>query len=108
MDNVDRLDLAKDMLCQEIMAATSPFDLAKRLWDTGNVECHNHRLGEISGMMPVLVVFLSGFLMESCITRGLIPIMPVSGIIGTGHLVIGWAQKKSKRALLSLRRKNWL
>ena len=58
MDNVDRLDLAKDMLCQEIMEATSAFDLAKRLWDTGNVECHNHRLSEISGMMPVLSVCL--------------------------------------------------
>lgn len=57
MDNIDRLDLAKKMLCQEIMEATSAFDLAKRLWDTGNVECHNHRLSEISGMMPVLVVF---------------------------------------------------
>ena len=107
MDNVDRLDLAKDMLCQEIMAATSPFDLAKRLWDTGNVECHNHRLSEISGMMPVLVVFerLSD---GELYYKRLDPNNGQEWSHWKGHLVIGWAQKKSKRALLSLRRKNWL
>lgn len=32
MTNVDRLALAKKLLCNEIMAATSAFDLAKSLW----------------------------------------------------------------------------
>ena len=33
MDSVDRFAQAKKRLCREIMAATSPFDLAKNLWD---------------------------------------------------------------------------
>lgn len=57
MDNVDRLDLAKDMLRREIKAATSSFDLAKRLWDAAGLECKTQKFSEFVGMMPVLAVF---------------------------------------------------
>ena len=57
MDNVDRLATAKKLLCNEIMAATSAFDLAKSLWDAAGLECRSHRLSALSGMMPVLAVF---------------------------------------------------
>lgn len=57
MTNVDRLATAKKLLCREIMAATSAFDLAKSLWDAAGLECRSHRLSALSGMMPVLAVF---------------------------------------------------
>lgn len=57
MDNVDRLATAKTLLCRTIMSATSPFDLAKSLWDIADLECKSHRLSALSGMMPVLAVF---------------------------------------------------
>ena len=57
MDNVDRLATAKMLLCRSIMSATSPFDLAKSLWDIAGLECKSHRLSALSGMMPVLAVF---------------------------------------------------
>ena len=59
MDNVDRLATAKTLLCRSIMSATSPFDLAKSLWDAAGLECKSHRLSALSGMMPVLAVFES-------------------------------------------------
>lgn len=59
MDNVDRLATAKTLLCRSIMSATSPFDLAKSLWDIAGLECKSHRLSALSGMMPVLAVFES-------------------------------------------------
>lgn len=59
MDNVDRLATAKKLLCRSIMSATSPFDLAKSLWDIAGLECKSHRLSALSGMMPVLAVFES-------------------------------------------------
>lgn len=55
--NVDRLALAKRWLCEEVMAATSSFDLAKRLWDLACLEPANNRFSGFSGMMPVLAVF---------------------------------------------------
>ena len=59
MDSVDRLAQAKKLLCRSIMSATSPFDLAKSLWDAAGLECKSHRLSALSGMMPVLAVFES-------------------------------------------------
>lgn len=59
MDNVDRLATAKKLLCRSIMSATSPFNLAKSLWDIADLECKSHRLSALSGMMPVLAVFES-------------------------------------------------
>ena len=57
MDNVDRLATAKKLLCRAIMSATSPFDLAKSLWDVAGLECKSHKFTALSGMMPVLAVF---------------------------------------------------
>lgn len=57
MDSVDRFAQAKKILCRGIMAATSPFDLAKSLWDLAALEPANTRFSEFSGMMPVLAVF---------------------------------------------------
>lgn len=57
MDNTDRLTATKKWLCEEIMAATSAFDLAKRLWDVAGLECQSHKFSDMSGMMPVLAVF---------------------------------------------------
>jgi len=57
VNNVDRLAMTKKWLRSEIMAATSPFDLSKRLWDVAGLECRSHRLSEMTGMMPVLAVF---------------------------------------------------
>lgn len=59
MNDVDRLAIAKKLLCRAIMSATSPFDLAKSLWDAAGLECKSHRLSALSGMMPVLAVFES-------------------------------------------------
>lgn len=59
MNDVDRLAQAKKLLCRSIMSATSPFDLAKSLWDAAGLECKSHRLSALSGMMPVLAVFES-------------------------------------------------
>jgi hypothetical protein len=59
MNDVDRLATAKTLLCRSIMSATSPFDLAKSLWDVAGLECKSHRLSALSGMMPVLAVFES-------------------------------------------------
>lgn len=57
MDSVDRLAQAKKLLCRSIMSATSPFDLAKSLWDLAALEPANDRFSKFSGMMPVLAVF---------------------------------------------------
>lgn len=57
MNNVDRLAMTKKWLRSEIMAATSPFDLAKRLWDVAGLECKSQKFSEMIGMMPVLAVF---------------------------------------------------
>lgn len=57
MNNVDELATAKRWLCEEIMEATSSFDLAKRLWNVARLEPANNRFSEFSGMMPVLAVF---------------------------------------------------
>lgn len=52
-----RLASTKKWLCEEIMAATSGFDLAKRLWDVAGLDCQSHKFSDMSGMMPVLAVF---------------------------------------------------
>mgnify|MGYP000888212243 CR=1 FL=1 len=57
MNNIARLAAAKKQLCGEIMAATSSFVLAKRLWDVAHLECANTRFSDFIGMMPVLAVF---------------------------------------------------
>ena len=57
MGNVDDLAAMKRWLCEEITAATSSFDLAKRLWDLARLEPVNNRFSALSGMMPVLAVF---------------------------------------------------
>lgn len=57
MDSVNRFAQAKKRLCREIMAATSPFDLAHSLWSVAALEPANTRFSEFSGMMPVLAVF---------------------------------------------------
>lgn len=57
MDSVDRFAQAKKILCRGIMAATSPFDLAKSLWDLAALEPANTRFSKFSGMRPVLAVF---------------------------------------------------
>ena len=57
MVNADWFAQAKKRLCREIMVATSPFDLAKSLWDVAGLECRDNRFSKFIGTMPVLAVF---------------------------------------------------
>lgn len=47
MVNADWFAQAKKRLCREIMAATSPFDLAKSLWDVAGLECRDNRFSKL-------------------------------------------------------------